>query len=173
MPLYPFLSGVSRAGLRRSCVAKSDELSTPKASITNSDLGQLVSKFLRGIEGSQKIAKGYLGLFASENEIKRLKCRIEYQASSLKASGNSEFLDHLSGEKDGKENSNDPEISTEDLAKIAYDLVLNKGVSSRKASFMMEEKYGYNISHDVISRRVKDAIENNLDVEEKCKRKKI
>jgi hypothetical protein len=117
---------------------------------------------LRGIEGSQKIAKGYLGLFASENEIKRLKCRIEYQASSLKASGNSEFLDHLSGEKDGKENSNDPEISTEDLAKIAYDLVLNKGVSSRKASFMMEEKYGYNISHDVISRRVKDAIENNL-----------
>ena len=112
--------------------SQKDEKMASKTTISNEDLISLTAKFLRGDGGPQKLSRSHLGLYASDNEVFKLKCKIEHRAKQLRDSKNDEivYLD----ENEAKQELEEPLHSEKELSRKAFDLVMNQGYSSRGAS---------------------------------------
>jgi hypothetical protein len=50
-----------------------DKQIASKTTIANEDLISLTAKFMRGDGGAQKLSRSHLGLYASDNEVLKLK----------------------------------------------------------------------------------------------------
>ena len=57
-----------------------------ETTISNEDLISLTATYLRGDAGAQKVAGSHLGLFASDNEVRKLKYKIENKAKRFRES---------------------------------------------------------------------------------------
>ena len=89
---YSLTTGGSSKRPRRAVESQKVEQMASETTISNADLVLLVGKFLRSEAGSRKLAKSHLGLFASEKEVLKLKCKIEYKAKLLQEANNCEAV---------------------------------------------------------------------------------
>ena len=137
--------------------SQKDEKMASKTTISNEDLISLTAKFLRGDGGAQKLSRSHLGLYASDNEVCKLKCKIEHRAKQLRDSKNADIVANFLDEKEAKEELEEPLHSEKELSRRAFDLVMNQGYSSRVASDFMKDNFNFEISHSTIANRVREA----------------
>lgn len=122
-----------------------------KTTISNEDLISITAKFLRGDGGAQKLCRSHLGLYASDNEVQKLKCKIEHRAKQLRESENADIVVRFLDEEEAKNELKEPLHSEEELSRKAYDLVMNQKYSSRGASDFMKNNFNFEISHTTIA----------------------
>jgi len=137
--------------------SQKDEKMASKNTISNEDLISLTAKFLRGDGGAYKLSRSHLGLYASDNEVRKLKCKIEHRAKQLRDSKNDDIVANFLDEKEAKEELEEPLHSGKELSRKAFDLVMNQGYSSRVASDFMKDIFNFEISHSTIANRVREA----------------
>ena len=138
LAIYSSTSGQSLERPRRAVAFQKDEQMASKNTITNEDLISLTAKYLRGDGGAQKLSTSHLGLYASDNEVLKLKRKIEYQAKLFRESENDDIVVFLD-EKEAKKELEEPSRSEKELSRKAFDLVMNHGYSSRGASDFMRD----------------------------------